>query len=111
MARLGAARSLGAGNVARPDDRTCQTSYSRRLRFEPLEARRMLALIADTFDPVFAQSRAANVGDETTISHSRPAGDFAVFYQPNTELGYINPETGDLLTADYFPGTGSIYRG
>ncbi len=105
MARQARAQSW-ANNMARRTT-PCQTSYTRRLRFEPLEDRRMLSLIADNFDPTFAQVSRV-VGAEATILTVDPSGHFAVFYRPNTELGYINPETGDLLTADYFPGTGSI---
>jgi hypothetical protein len=81
-----------------------QTTYSRCLRFEPLEDRRMLSIIADTFDPAFAQVSRI-VGTELTVLTVDPSGHFAIFYRPNTELGYINPETGDLLTANVFPGT------
>ncbi len=59
MARLGSARLGSArGNCvssSRGRGAAADSSYARRLRFEPLEDRRMLSIIADGFGPTFAQ--------------------------------------------------------
>lgn len=80
----------------------------RPLRFEQLEERRLLAIIADTFADTFAQVTRIT-GQETTILTADAAGNSVIFYQPNDELGYVDPETGDLLFADYFPGTSTVF--
>ncbi len=102
MARQARAQSW-ANNMARRTT-PCQTSYTRRLRFEPLEDRRMLSIIADGFDPTFAQVSRV-VGAEAAVLTVDTSGHFAVFYRPNSEFGYVNPETGDLLAVTQFTDT------
>jgi hypothetical protein len=91
-----------AFSASRRDAATC-----RRLRFESLEDRRMLSIIADNFGPTFAQVSRSYSADNVILSVDS-AGNFAIFYEPNTELGYIDPQTGDLLTLSKFPGTSSV---
>ena len=52
----------------------------------------------------FAQIRRI-VAQETMVLTADTEGNFKVFYHPNNELGYVDPATGDLLFADYYPGT------
>ncbi len=80
----------------------------RRLRFESLEDRRLLAIIADTFAPTFAQVYHYGAGSEITFLTADNAGHSKIFYHPNDELGYIDPETGNRLNADYYPGTSTV---
>ena len=85
----------------------CHPTFSRRLRFGQLEDRRLLAIIADTFADSFAQI-SRTTGAEVTVLTAAAAGHSQIFYRPNDELGYIDPATGDLLTADYLTGTSSV---
>ncbi|HEY4233221.1 MAG TPA: hypothetical protein VGM76_07330, partial [Lacipirellulaceae bacterium] len=48
------------------------------------------------------------VGSEATFLTIDESSNWRIFYHPNDELGYVDPETGDLLTADYVPGTSSV---
>jgi hypothetical protein len=47
-------------------------------------------------------------GSEVTVLTIDEAADWKIFYHPNDELGYVDPETGDLLTTDYMPGTSAV---
>ncbi len=78
--------------------------HERRLRFEPLEDRRMLS---GTVGSTFAQVSRIT-GEEVTLLTADNAGHFYIYYHPNDELGYVDPETGDLLTADYLPNTSTV---
>jgi hypothetical protein len=81
--------------------------YARPLRFESLEDRRLLAIIADTFSDAFGQVSRL-VGSEATVLTLDTAGHYKVFYRPNDELGYIDPDTGSLLNADYYSGSSTV---
>ena len=77
--------------------------FVRRLRFEPLEERRLLSVSGP-----FAQASWIT-GAEFTVLTANAAGDFEIYYRPNVELGFLNPATGDLLTADFYPGTSTVF--
>ncbi len=84
-------------------------TFRRKLRIEPLEDRRLLAIIGDTFADSFAQTYRVT-GEEVTVLTADAVGNTKIFYHANDELGYIDPATGDLLFGDFFlPETSSVF--